>query len=197
EVRFPEFEGEWVEVRLGDVFSERKERGFADLSLLSVTEAGIVNRDELDRRDTSNEDKSNYLRICPGDIGYNTMRMWQGRSALSQAEGIVSPAYTILIPASAIDAQFMAYLFKFPPMIHKFWSYSQGLVDDTLSLKFPNFSIIKIDLPQLEEQQAIADLLAISDHEMETLSTYLQTLKTQKKGLMQRLLTGEIRVLVD
>ena len=138
DVRFPEFEKQWNEVQLGDVFSERVERGYESLPLLSVTESGIRYRDELDRRDSSNPDKSKYLRICPGDIGYNTMRMWQGRSALSPYEGIVSPAYTILKPNKLIDVRYMAYLFKFQPMIYTFYRYSQGLVSDTWSIKVSN-----------------------------------------------------------
>ncbi len=135
QVRFAEFDGAWKEVKLSDVFDERVERGFAHLPLLSVTENGITYRDDLERRDNSSEDKSKYLRICPGDIGYNTMRMWQGRSALSPYEGIVSPAYTILTPKRNIDPRFMAYLFKNQALIHTFYRYSQGLVSDTWNLK--------------------------------------------------------------
>ncbi len=131
--RFREFVGgARTRKQLGDLFSERRETGRSDLPLLSITsKEGIVLRDALERRDTSTEDKSTYLRICKGDIGYNTMRMWQGVSALSSMEGIVSPAYTVCTPLECVDARFMGYLFKFPPMIHLFYRYSQGLVDDT------------------------------------------------------------------
>ncbi|MBE7474688.1 MAG: hypothetical protein DPW09_01885 [Anaerolineae bacterium] len=122
--RFREFEGEeWREIHLGEVFTERRETGFVDLPLLSVTdEKGIVYRDTLDRRDTSNEDKSKYLRVCPGDIAYNTMRMWQGRAGVSKLEGIVSPAYTVCVPKASVDVNFMGYLFKFPPMIYRVYA---------------------------------------------------------------------------
>ena len=147
EVRFPGLDGEWREVKLGDIFIERIERGFDNLPLLSISEYGITYRDESNRRDKSSEDKSKYLRICSGDIGYNTMRMWQGRSALSQYEGIVSPAYTILKPKKSIDVRYMAYLFKYRPMIHTFSRYSQGLVSDTWSLKYPAFAKIHVKIP--------------------------------------------------
>jgi type I restriction enzyme S subunit len=197
QVRFPGFDDEWREVRLGEVFKERKQRGYEHLPLLSVTDDGITYRDSLDRRDTSNADKSKYLHICPGDIGYNTMRMWQGRSALSSLEGIVSPAYTILIPQDTIDVRFMAYLFKYPPMIYVFWRYSQGLVSDTLSLKYPNFARIRVTIPSVDEQQRIADFLVFCDQGIELNQSRLAHLKQQKKGLMQRLLTGQVRVRVD
>lgn len=90
--RFKGFGGEWKEVSLSEMFSERNETKYFDLPLLSIGQNGVYPQDESVKKDTSNEDKSKYKRICPGDIGYNTMRMWQGRSALSGLEGIVSPA---------------------------------------------------------------------------------------------------------
>jgi type I restriction enzyme S subunit len=194
QVRFPGFDEEWRDVRLGDIFTERKEKDFENLPLLSITDSGITYRDNLDRRDTSSSDKSNYLRICPGDIGYNTMRMWQGRSSLSHLEGIVSPAYTILKPDSSVDPRFMAYLFKFRPMVYKFYRFSQGLVSDTWSLKYTNFSKIRARIPHLEEQQHIAEFFSLCDQEIELHRKRIQKIKIQKKGLMQRLLTGKIRV---
>lgn len=194
--RFSQFRGDsWAKRRLGDLFSERREANRGDLPLLSITSKdGVVPRDSVERRDTSNEDKSQYLHICPGDIGYNTMRMWQGVSAVSGLEGIVSPAYTICIPRDNVDVNFMGYLFKFPPVIHLFKRHSQGLVDDTLSLKFDAFAEIDVAVPAIDEQRAIAQVLAAYDREIGLLGQKLELLKTQKKGLMQQLLTGKVRV---
>lgn len=49
-------------------------------------------------------------------------------------------------------------------------------------------------LPDLAEQRAIADVLATADREVVSLETKRTALKEQKKGLMQKILTGEIRV---
>jgi type I restriction enzyme, S subunit len=196
QVRFTEFKEEWRDVKLEDIFTERTEIGFENLPLLSITEGGVKYREESNRRDRSSEDKSKYLRICPGDIGYNTMRMWQGRSALSKYEGIVSPAYTILKPKESVDVRFMAYLFKYQPMIHTFYRYSQGLVSDTWSLKYPVLAKIHVTIPEYEEQKRIADVLKLCDKEIKVTQVYHEKLQEQKKGLMQKLLTGEIRVKV-
>lgn len=53
---------------------------------------------------------------------------------------------------------------------------------------------IKIKTPSLEEQKKIAEVLIAADKEIELLEKELEVLKLQKKGLMQRLLTGEVRV---
>lgn len=128
--------GKWEQVKTETLFEERRETKRGDLQLLSITNnEGVIPREDTNRKDTSNKDKSKYLRICPGDIGYNTMRMWQGVSALSSLEGIVSPAYTICIPGCQLIPTFVAYLFKTPFMIHRFYRYSQGLTSDTWNLK--------------------------------------------------------------
>src|SRR5690625_906902 len=197
-VRFPEFEGEeWVEVKLGEVFNERNDKGFNDLKLVAITtNNGVIDRDELERRDTSSNDKSNYKRILPGDIGYNTMRMWQGVSGYSELEGIVSPAYTIVTPISdKVDGLFMSYLFKHPPIVDLFRRYSQGLVSDTLNLKYSNFSQIKLKIPSSTmEQQKIASVFTEIDKEIDLMKKETALYQKQKKGLMQQLLTGKVRV---
>jgi len=191
----PTKKGKWKQVRSKSLFKKRKETKRDDLPLLSITNGeGVIPRDDTNRKDTSNEDKSKYLRICPGDIGYNTMRMWQGVSALSSLEGIVSPAYTICIPGEKLYPQFAAYLFKMPFMIHRFYRYSQGLTSDTWNLKFRHFSEVKMPLPSLEEQQQISETLSSAQHEIDLLKQLADKYKTQKRGLMQKMLTGEWRV---
>lgn len=196
-IRVPGFEGgKWQEVRLGDVMKERKETGHVHLELLAITaQRGIIKRDEVDIKDNSSEDKSKYKRIVPMDIGYNTMRMWQGVSGVSKYEGIVSPAYTILKPTSKVDPHFMGYLFKLPKVVNLFRRYSQGLVDDTLNLKYESFKVIKVEIPQdVKEQEVIAKILNCFDKEIDLLEEELDNVRRQKRGLMQLLLTGKVRV---
>lgn len=193
--RLKGFSKEWELQKLNVFFNERKETNQTGLELLSIGEAGVYPQSNSNKKDTSNTNKSKYKRICPGDIGYNTMRMWQGRSALSALEGIVSPAYTIVTPKQNANSQFFAYLFKFQPVIHKFYRNSQGLVSDTLNCKFKDFSIVKVLLPtQIEEQKAIAKILTTADNEINVLQQQLEQFKLQKKGLMQLLLTGKKRL---
>ncbi len=194
--RLPGFSKPWVKSKLGDLFLNRAENNRLDLPLLSITaDQGVVSRDSLTKRDTSSEDKSKYLRIAPGDIGYNTMRMWQGVSALSSLEGIVSPAYTILTPTKRIDGKFAAQFFKLPHTVSLFHRYSQGLVDDTLNLKFPSFAVIEVTVPSdVTEQRAIAAVLDTADAELRLLRQQRTALDHQKRGLMQQLLTGKVRV---
>ena len=195
--RLKGFSGDWKEYHLGEMFAERNERNTDELPLLSIGQNGVYPQGESIKKDTSNTDKSKYKKICIGDIGYNTMRMWQGRSALSSLEGIVSPAYTILKPRKNADALFFSYLFKTPKLVNLFWRNSQGLVGDTLNCKYKDFSIVKATLPLKAEQTAIAQILQVADKEITLLKAKTEKLKEQKKGMMQVLLTGKKRLKID
>ena len=169
--RLPGFSGAWKTDCLGKLFFERKETNCENIEMLSITGTqGIIPRKELDLKDNSSEDKSKYLRVCVGDIGYNTMRMWQGVSAYSNYEGIVSPAYTILKPSSSINAKYYAKLIKMSEIVFLFYRFSQGLVDDTRNLKYENFKKIKVCYPlDMKEQTAIAEVLSAADREIDLL----------------------------
>lgn len=58
------------------------------------------------------------------------------------------------------------------------------------------YQYIPIPIPSLPEQQAIADILSKADEEIDLLTKKLFLIQEQKKGLMQKLLTGQIRVKV-
>lgn len=185
----------WTRKQLGELFENRVEINRSDLGLLAITSTrGILPRDCLDLKDNSSEDKSKYLRICPGDIGYNTMRMWQGVSAYSEYEGIVSPAYTILAPMEGVYSHYFAYLFKTQSVIFSFYRFSQGLVDDTRNLKYENFKKISVSIPSnVAEQRAIVQILSTADHEIDLLQKSIEAEKQKKKALMQLLITGKVR----
>ena len=70
---------------------------------------------------------------------------------------------------------------------------AQGSVRETVDFK--TLSSVKTFIPlDLSEQKAIADILSKADEEITLLTRKLSALKSQKKGLMQKLLTGQIRV---
>lgn len=189
ELRFPEFTDKWQNEKLGNIFTSRQDTGFAYLSLMSLTdESGLIPQKETNKKDNSNADKSKYLRVYKGDIVYNTMRMWQGRCAYCENEGIVSPAYTVCTPKDDCDGVFFYYYFKTYSLIQKFHANSQGLVSDTLNLRFDKFASIMINYPiKKEEQQKIADCLSEVDTMITEQSNKVEQLKAHKKGLMQGL----------
>ena len=88
--------------------------------------------------------------------------------------------------------------FKTYDLIRKFHANSQGLVSDTLNLKFDKFASIRINYPiKREEQQKIADCLSSIDELIDAESRKLKALEKHKKGLMQKLFPAEGKTLPE
>jgi len=187
-VRFKGFKGEWVNSPLGDIFTERIESNVHG-EMLSVTmNNGVIKASENGRFDNSNSDKSKYKVVKVNDIAYNSMRMWQGASGCSQYEGIVSPAYTVVVPCDSIDSKFFSYMFKTLPMITLFRLYSQGLTSDTWNLKYPAFSKISVLYPRdISEQQQIASFFTSLDKQISLQEARLEKLKQIKAACLDKM----------
>jgi type I restriction enzyme S subunit len=187
-LRFEEFNSDWKTVKIKDIFSERSEKDFGELELLSVTlNDGVIPRSELDEKDNSSNNKNNYKHVKPGDIVYNSMRMWQGASGVSSLEGIVSPAYTVLTPNEDINSIFYGYYFKTAYILNEFKKYSQGLTSDTWNLKYPLISQINITTTSFNEQEKIDSLLTYIDNKIELLDKEIESVEEYKKGLLQKM----------
>lgn len=187
-VRFKGFEGEWSTNNLGSIFAERIESN-ENGEMLSVTmNNGIIRSSDNGRFDNSNSDKSKYKVVKIGDIAYNSMRMWQGASGVSQYEGIVSPAYTVVTPSVDVDTDFFGYLFKTDDVIRLFKLNSQGLTSDNWNLKYPAFSRICVSYPKSkEEQQAIAAYFRSLDRKIALETARLEKLKQIKLACLDKM----------
>lgn len=183
-LRFPEFSEPWERVRIGDVYAERNERGAESAELLSVTMTeGVKRRSDIEGKDNSSEDKGNYKVVRIGDMVYNSMRMWQGANGISDYDGIVSPAYTVMKAKREIANGFFAALFKTHRMIGEFCRHSQGMTSDTWNLKYPQIESIQTYIPTVTEQRKIADMLMYLDRRIEKQQQLLEHLKKYKRGV--------------
>ena len=180
----------WTTKSLGDVFTERTERATGNEELLSVTiNDGIQKREELDSKDNSSENKSNYKKVYVDDIAYNTMRMWQGASGHSPFNGIVSPAYTVikLNDKDNHSIKFWSFYFKHIPLIKTFQKFSQGLTSDTWNLKYPQLAQIRVSYPSYDEQQKIVSILETIDTKILAEEKSLENLVLYKKQLLHKM----------
>lgn len=187
EIRFAGFTDGWERCKLDNCFDERQEHSALG-ELISVTiNSGIMRADELGRHDNSSDDKSKYKKVEVGDIAYNSMRMWQGASGYSPYSGILSPAYTVIIPRSNADSLFFSYMFKIPDMIHTFQLSSQGITSDTWNLKFPAFSEIEINLPKKQEQAQIGVFFKQLDNLISLHQRKYDKLVNVKKSMLDKM----------
>ena len=91
-----------------------------------------------------------------------------------------------------LDGTFLMYLLHYPSVQNQFARLANGITRFGLTIDSVNHALVIF--PSLPEQQKIASVLKSCDDEMALLQQKLNVLQQQKKGLMQRLLTGEVRV---
>ena len=189
-LRFPGFDEPYKQCRIGDIYAERSQRGASDMELLSVTmNDGVKPRSEIEGKDNSSENKSNYKIVRKGDMVYNSMRMWQGANGISPCDGIVSPAYTVLMPKQEINNGYFAALFKSANLINEFRKNSQGMTSDTWNLKYPQIETIKVQIPSVSEQDKVSEMFSVLDERIAAQSQLVESLKKYKRGVVRTLLS--------
>ena len=179
---------DWEQRKLGEVLKERTKRAQGGEELLSVTIAnGVIRQADSEKRNIASEDKSNYKIVRKGDIPYNSMRMWQGAVGNSEYDGIVSPAYTVLVPTDEANAKFFMEYFKKENSLQLFQRWSQGLTSDTWNLKYPTLSSMRFSMPSIEEQNRIASYFEQLDHLITLHQHKCDEMKKLKKCMLQKM----------
>ena len=192
-LRFPGFDEPYKQCRIGDIYAERSQRGASGMELLSVTmNDGVKPRSEIEGKDNSSEDKSNYKIVRKGDMVYNSMRMWQGANGISPCDGIVSPAYTVLMPKQEINNGYFAALFKSANLINEFRKNSQGMTSDTWNLKYPQIETIKVQIPSVSEQDKVSGMFSVLDERIAAQAQLVESLKKYKRGLLSAVFSQNV-----
>ena len=183
-------------MRARDLFEPVSERSRPDLPLLAVMqEIGIVRRDELDRRVVMPEgDTSAYKVVRPGDFVIS-LRSFEGGLEYSNVLGLVSPAYTVLRARTEIAGAYYRHFFKSKSFIARLDKLIFGIRDGK-QIAFRDFGDMLIPTPPLEDQRKHAAALDLIEQELTLEASRIEVIKRQKRGLMQKLLTGEWRVKV-
>jgi type I restriction enzyme S subunit len=197
DVRFPEFEGtSWKKTKAEELFKVRSEKNGSSAPVLSVTQdVGVVLRSDLDRRIMgASANFPNYKLVYPGDYVIS-LRSFQGGLEYSRIHGAVSPAYHVIYKRKQICEEFYRYFFKSWEFVGRLTVATIGIRDGK-QISFRDFSFMKLPEPDVEEQKAISGFLCALDEEIALQQKQLEQLKQQKKGLMQQLLTGNVRVKV-
>lgn len=197
-IRFPEFKDEWKETKLGKCLKEKSDRNTKNIDLvLSVTNKfGFVTQVEYFDKSVASDNTANYKIVKNGNFAYNPSRINVGSIALLESYeiGILSPMYVVFECLKNLDNRFLNFWFQSHNFIGNLYKYLAGSVRE--SLNFKDMKTISIKLPNLNEQQKIAEVLAACDDETNLLNLKLGNLKKQKQGLMQKLLSGNIRTKV-
>ena len=191
-LRFKGFTDAWEQRKLGNLFNERKEKSTKG-ELLSVTLSnGVTKFSDLNKKDNSNIKSGNYKVVKKNDIPYNSMRMWQGASGVSSYDGIVSPAYTVLVPNRNSNSNFYAVLFKKKSILNLFTRFSQGLTSDTWNLKYPILKDIIVPFTNLEEQKRIFKIFNVINNLLALYDRKLKLIKLIYKELENKVYNNDL-----
>lgn len=202
--RLPGYTGEWREVALGEVLTEHGLQGTGAEEVFSVSvHKGLINQIEHLGRSFAAAETGHYNRVLPGDIVYTKSPTGDFplgiiKQSKISAEVIVSPLYGVFTPATRALGVILDALFESPIAVR---NYLHPLVQkgakNTIAITNRRFLEGKLRLPMDHtEQSAIAEVVEVSQAELTAIDAEIEALTRQKRGLMQKLLTGEWRVTV-
>lgn len=185
------------------LFREMKVSGHADLPVLSVSIHSGVSSEELSDAENIRsiikiEDRTTYKEVRHGDVAYNMMRAWQGGIGAVSVHGMVSPAYVVARPNSALAADYFELLYRCPAFIRQMDSSSKGITDFRKRLYWDDFKNLLTLVPPRDEQAAIvlhiAELSKKIEDAVAIKEEQITTLKEYKTGLINAAVTGKIKV---
>lgn len=210
--RFPEFEGQpWKEVRLGDVtkvivsnVDKKSKDGEHPVRLCNYT--------DVYKRDTINPTQD-FMEATATDQQIKKFGLRVGDVIITKdsetADDIAMPTYVVetasdlvcgyhlaIIRAGAeADGRFLKYYFELPHTRYHFGTRANGAI--RFGLTIDGIEGAKVLLPPIEEQRRIASVIERAEADIAAIAAGITKLRTEKKALMQQLLTGKRRVNVE
>ena len=200
--RLPGFSREWCVARLNEILTEHRlqSTGFEEVYSVSVHQ-GLVNQKEHLGRSYASTNTALYNRVLPGDIVYTKSPTGEFplgiiKQSKIRQEVIVSPLYGVFTPDTQELGVMLDAYFESPILTRNFLHpLVQKGAKNTIAITNSRFLEGKLCLPlDIDEQKAIAVALETSKHELTGIDTEIKMLTYQKRGLMQKLLTGKWRV---
>ena len=153
-----EIPGHWEVRKIKYTFKERSQKGFPKLSLLSATQQyGVIKKDDYENRTVVATKGLDTLKlVCKNDFVIS-LRSFEGGIEMSHEEGIISPAYTILIPKK-IEPSYFRHLGKSPVFINLLKMMVTGIREGQ-NIDYNKLRTNLIPIPPKSEQTAIANYL--------------------------------------
>lgn len=203
--RLKGFSGDWEEVQLGDIADRitTKNKELNDTVITISAQRGFIRQEDFFKKRVASSTLSGYYLINRGDFAYNKsysngypMGAFKRLDTLEKA--VVTTLYICFRLKKNIDSDFLLNYFECGLMVKNLMKIAQegGRAHGLLNISLGDFFNLKLKIPSLKEQKAIAKILNTADQEISYYESYLASLQNQKKGLMQQLLTGQRRVKV-
>lgn len=190
-LRFPGFDGEWKEKKIGEVFVKNEERN-ANCSIgfdKTISIATMVYNSS--GNGASNDSLRTYKVLRIGDIafeGHKNKEYFYGRFVMNDlGDGLMSPRFTSLRPIFPLNVGFWKMLINYEPIMRSRLVKSTKMGTMMNELIVPEILKQTIPVPSLSEQQKIADCFSALDNVINAESVKLDALNNIKKGFIQQL----------
>ena len=190
---------DWEVSRIKNYLKRNEPRNPGDKIVLSLyRDLGIVPKDSRDdNHNVTSLDTSNYKYVCIGDFVINKMKAWQGSVAVSDYEGIVSPAYYVYnFTDSTFVKKYFHYLLR-NCYKDEFRRLSGGIREGQWDLSSENFDTTLVIIPDKISQTAIAAYLDRQcthiDNIIEKTKTSIEEYKKLKQAVITQAVTKGIR----
>lgn len=198
-------ENVWKQTKLKDVFYNRKSYGCQsdNLKLHSLTiEDGVTAKtDRYNREFLVKGDSKKYKIAKLHDLVFNPQNLRYGAIAVNSIEHdvLLSPIYATLEikDPTKYDIGYLGYLLTSKEMISFYDSIAEGTLVERMAVKPDVFLNQVFSIPDIATQKKIANILNTFKKKIDLLKKNKAELEKQKQGLMQRLLTGKVRVKLD
>lgn len=203
--RFPGFDGEWKKTKIKEMgivvnggTPSTFESSFWKGEIFWATPTDITKLpskyiDFTENKITYKGLKNSSANLLPLGSLLVCSRATIGALAINKVPIATNQGFKNLIPNENFDVNFLYHLLSYNK--HILIRYANG--STFLELPKKDFEEISLYTPNLSEQRKISEILNLSDIEIEKYEILITRLKYQKKGLMQRLLTGQVRVKVE
>lgn len=175
--------------------STRNKTTAIDLVLSVTNNRGFVLPSDQFERRVAGSDLSNYKIVTHGQYAYNPSRINVGSIARLDGwnKGVLSPMYVVFeLNEKKVNSDYFLHWLESHAAKERIRNSAQGSVRETVS--FTDLGTISFPLPSLDKQIAVASILNTTRKEINLLKKQLEAYGKQKRGLMQKLLTGHWRV---
>ena len=189
---------EWRKMRVRSFLRNVSEKNHPEAEVLSLyRELGVVPKNSRDdNHNVTGEDTSQYKFVQRGDLVINKMKAWQGSLAVSDYEGIVSPAYYVCrFHGEKVFSRFVHYLLRNVRYAQEFERLSTGMRVGQWDLGIDDFLRVPLFLPPLLEQRKIAAYLdgrcAKIDEMISDAKKTIEEYKAWKSSVIFEAVTGK------
>lgn len=183
----------WETIKIKRLFDERVEKGYPEEPLLAATQnMGVVPKNVYGQRTVEATKDLELLKLVRKGDFVISLRSFQGGIELAHYQGIISPAYTVMVP-KGITPEYFKHLAKSKVFIELLKQCVTGIREGQ-NIDYAKLKGIRIPVPPREEQLKIAAYLGSIDARIDARIKEIALLKKYKDTISSDVVTGKIDV---